>query len=148
MGYFFPYLGPAEGEPMRERDGKIKEMHEEGMSLRNIGLELGISHERVRQVLERLGSGRPPGRLPGHVQNRTIQRIEQLTRWRDMDITTYEAAWLLDVEPMTLKKFVHRHGLGLRLGNARLLENADRLRKLQGVWNDELRQRERERDGE
>jgi IS30 family transposase len=127
-----------------ERDRKIRAMRAERYSLRDIGRELGISHERVRQEIERMDKGHPPGRRPNHVQERTATRRSRIRRWSKMGITAVEAAWLLGVEPPAIVKFVKRHNLDMPNGSIASFVNPDRWRFLLEVWNNELRSRDRE----
>jgi predicted transcriptional regulator len=139
-----PYFPLMKEEPMtpQERDQKIRAMRAERYSLRDIGRELGISHERVRQEIERMNRGHPPGRRPNHVQERTATRTARLVRWNKMGITAVEAAWLLGVEPTAIAKYVQRHNIDMPSGSIMSFDRADRWRFLLQVWNDELREKE------
>lgn len=62
----------ADGARLTRRDGRIVEMRAGGMTLAAIGLEFGVTRQRVRQIIEKACRGRlcvrcrlPDGRLDG-----------------------------------------------------------------------------------
>jgi predicted DNA-binding protein YlxM (UPF0122 family) len=103
--------------PINDRERYIWEMSKAGFGLREIGQRVGVSHERVRQILKRMRDPRPRGsRTPGYIQERTTKRVKQLREWAEQGITMAEAAWLLDMTPQAIYHFSRRHGIKMKLG--------------------------------
>lgn len=77
-----------------ERNLRMAHMHKQGLTLEKIAGEFGITRERVRQVLKKMGIGREDG----GISVSTMHRKAALVRAKQLSIARIESKWGCDIE--------------------------------------------------